>query len=259
MTTWKFGTKSLSDYGKVTTVDDYLDIPERRGGNVVLPFRHGTLHAKKFYDERKITFGITIIQSSAANLESKIDDLKKLIAPRSPQTIEMTMENGAVRTAQAIVDSPLQINRFSAKIARAVLEFTLFDPFWRASAVIDDNTTTIDASPKAMTVTNPGTVEERDPTIILTGPLKNTVITNLTNGCVLTYGATIDSGKAVTIETVNGEYKATLTGGTNVIGNVAHSPESALLVIDAGDNTLSIADETHTTGTVKISFKAPYL
>lgn len=259
MNTWKFGGENLSDYGKVTTVDDYLDIPERRGGNLILPFRHGTLHTKKFYDERKITFGIAIIASSAQDLEETIDDLKALLAPRKTQTLEMTMEDSSVRTAKASVDSPLQINRFSAKIARAVVEFTLCEPFWRDKNDIEDNTTTINASPKAMTVTNPGTVEERDPTIILTGPLKNIVITNSTNGCVLTYGATINNGDTVTIKTVDGEYKATLTGGTNVIGNITHSPESALFVLDVGENTLSVTDDTHTTGTVQITFKAPYL
>ena len=112
----------------------------------------------------------------------------------------------------------------------------------------------------AITITNAGTADERNPTIVLTGPLLNTVITNVTNGCVLTYTGTIASPRVVTIsKSSTGEYTATNDLGANVIGNVTHSGDAALFVVDAGDNDLSVADGTHTTGSVKVEFYPPYL
>jgi hypothetical protein len=165
-----------------------------------------------------------------------------------------------VRNAYATVNRPLEVQRVTNTFARIVVEFTLCQPFFRLSTAITDNTTTIDSDPKAMVVANPGTIEERDATIILTGPLANTVITNSTNGCTLTYTGTIASPRVVTISTAStGEYVATNDLGANVIGNVSHTGASALMVFNTGNNTLSIADDTHTTGTVQVTFNAPFL
>lgn len=260
MTTWSFGGTALSTFGKVTLINDYLDMPARRGENQVIPFRHGSLPVAKYYSERKMVFGIAVIAASATALETSFDTMRKLFAVNTQQTLSSTREDSSVRTAQATVDMPLQVERVSDKIARVIVEFTVASAFFRLSTAIADNTTTINANPKAMTVTNPGTIEERDATIILTGPLSNTVITNSTNGCVLTYTGTIASPRVVTISTNStGEYVATNDLGTNVIGNITHSGASALMVFNTGDNTLSIADATHSTGTVKVTFNAPYL
>lgn len=36
---WSFGGTLLSTYGRVTLINDYLDLPERRGENMTLPYR----------------------------------------------------------------------------------------------------------------------------------------------------------------------------------------------------------------------------
>lgn len=258
--TWTFGGTALTSLGKVTLIDDYLDAPNRRGDNQTIPFRHGAIFAKKYYDQRKLTFGITVITASATALETAFDTMRALFGKQAQQTLEMTREDSSVRNASATVDSSMNVKRFSDRIARVTVEFTLTSPFFRLSTVIADNTTVIDASPHAMTVTNPGTIEERDATIILTGPLQNTVITNSTNGNTLTYTGTIASPRVVTISTNStGEYVATNDLAANVIGNITHTGASALMVFNAGGNTLSITDATATTGSVKVSFYAPYL
>jgi phage-related protein len=259
MTTWTYGGTALTSFGRVTLVNDYLDMADRRGDNILLPYRHGTLFVQKYYDQRKITLGIVVVTASAAALETALDTMRKLFSVRTQQTLAMTMEDSTVRNALASVDGAIDAERLSDKLARVTVEFIMTSPFWRLSTAIADNTTTIDANPKAMIVTNPGTIEERDATITLTGPLSNTTITNSTNGCTLTYTGTIASPRVVTISTINGQYVATNDLGTNVIGNVTHSGLPALMVFDTGANTLSIADATHTTGTVRVSFYAPYL
>jgi tail protein len=256
---WSFGGTALTTYGKVTLINDYLDIPERRGENQLIPFRHGKIFVPKYYDERKMVFGIAIQAASALALESTIDALKAKIAPRTEQTLSNIREDGTIRTVPASVETPMQIERYGSNKALLTIEFSLAFPLFRLSTAITDNTTTINANPKAMTVTNPGTIEERDATIIMTGPLSNTVMTNSINGCILTYTGTIASPRVVTIQTVNGEYVATTDLGVSVIGNITHAGAAALMVFDVGSNPLSIADGTHTTGTVKVSFNAPYL
>ena len=205
---------------------------------------------------------MVITGTSAADLEETMDDLRALIAPRTQQTLQVTRDDSTVLNADAIVDNALMFERITNTLARVIVEFVMPRPFFRLDTAIADNTTTINTSPKSMTVTNPGTIEERDPTITLTGPLSNTVITNTTVGVSLTYTGTIAGGEVVTISTNSyGEYTATSTagGGTNVIGNISHNGAAALMVLDVGSNTLSITDSTATTGTVKVSFHAPYL
>jgi predicted phage tail component-like protein len=259
MTTWTFGGTALTSFGKVTLINDYLDSAERRGDNQVIAFRDGENFVQKYYNGRKLTFGIAITAASATALETTFDTMRALFAIRTQQSLAQTREDSTVRTSLATVDGTISPERITNTLARVTVSFVLTSPYFRLSTLIADNTTTIDATPKAMVVTNTGTVEERDATIILTGPLQNTVITNSTNGCTLTYTGTIASPRVVTISTVNGQYVATNDLGTNVIGNITHSGSPALMVFNAGANTLSIADATHTTGTVKVSFYPPFL
>lgn len=262
MITWSYGGTDLSTFGKVTVIEGFLDFPDRRGTNQIIPFQHGTMHAGKYFDERKISLGMAITGTSAADLEETMDDLRALIAPRTQQTLQVTRDDATVLNADAIVDSSIMFERITNTLAKIVLVFSLPRPFFRLDTAIADNTTTINTSPKAMTVTNPGTIEEREPIITLTGPLQNTTITNTTVGVSMTYTGTIAGGEVVTISTNSyGEFTATSTagGGTNVIGNISHNGAAALMVLDVGSNTLSITDSTATTGTVKVSFHAPYL
>ena len=147
---WSFGGTLLSTFGKVTLINDNFDIPERRGENMVLPFRHGKLFVPKYYDERRMVFGLGIEATSAVALESTIDTLRALLSISTQQTLSQTRSDGTIRTASATVDIPLQIERFGSKVVKCVLEFTLPFPFFRLSTAIADNETTINASPKAM-------------------------------------------------------------------------------------------------------------
>jgi len=260
MTTYSFGGTALTSFGKVTLINDNLDMPASRGNNQIIPFRHGTVFARKYFEERSMSFGIAITAATATALETTFDTMRKLFAVRTEQTLSMTMEDATIRTVSASVDKSIQVTRVTNTFARVIVDFTLCRPYWRLSTAIADNTTTINANPKAMIVTNPGTMEERDATIILTGPLSNTVITNSTQGVSLTYTGAIASPRIVTISTNSyGEYVATTDLGVNVIGNITHSGSAALMTFAPGNNTMSIADSTATTGTVKVTFNAPFI
>lgn len=258
MTTYTYNGTDLSTLGNITLIDGYLDIPERRGSNITIPFRNGAIFSPKYYEERALIFGIAVLGASLSDLEQKMQAIQALFSERTQKTLEITYEDASTKTAQVAVNKPLQVVR-TQSLARIVVEFEMTEPFFRSSTAIADNTTTIDASPKAMVVANPGTVEERDPTIILTGPLTNVTITNTTVGCSLTYTGVISGGHTVTIGTLNGEYYATHSVNGNVIGNVTHAGAPALMIFVPGNNTLSITSSVTTTGTVKATFNAPYL
>lgn len=255
-TSWSYGGTALSTFGPVTLMDDYIDMPERRGENVEVPFRNGRIFAQKYYDERKITIGLAIPGTSATGQDTTLDNLRKLIGKRTQQTLEVTREDGSKRNVQATVDATMQAERVSFDFARVVLEFTLVEPFFRSDTSSTDNTTTISSTDTAMVVENIGTVEERDPTILLTGPLANVTIST-TDSISLTYTGSISSTDTVTIGTSNGEYYATHSASGSVIGNITHSGASALMVLQPGTNNLQVTCTT-TGGTVKLSFYPPF-
>lgn len=261
MTTFTYNGTDLSTLGNITLIDGYLDLPERRGENQVIPYRHGSTFVTKFYDERIIVFGIAVLGTSLSDLETKMKAIQTLFSERDRKTLSITYEDSTIKTAQVTVDKALQVSR-TQSLARIVVEFTMCEPFFRLSTIIADNTITINSSPKAMTVANPGTVEERDPTIVIDGPFSSMTITNSTTGAVLTYTGAIGTAETVTIATATtGEYTAILsTGSANVIGNVTHSGASCLMNFYPGNNTLAITSAGgDNSGSVKVSFFAPYL
>jgi phage-related protein len=254
---FSFGGTTLASLGVVTMIDDVLDIAQRRGENQVIPYRNGRTHVNKFYDERKITIGISIQSANGTTQDSTLDTAKKLFSPQSQQVLAMTMNDASVRNANATVDAPLQMEWIHDSFARMVIEFTLAEPFFRSNTSSTDNTTTISTTDTAMTVANVGTMTERDPTILLTGPLTNPTIST-TDGVSVTYTGAISSTDTVTIGTLNGEYYATHSTSGNVIGNVTHAGSSALLTLQPGTNNLQVTC-TVTGGTVKISFYPPFI
>jgi hypothetical protein len=261
-TTYKFGGTALTTFGKVTLINDNLDIADRRGSNLVIPFSDGELFVPKFYGARTITFGIAMTAASATALEALFDTLHTLISPRTEQTLEMTLEDASVRNISATVNKRIDVNRITNTLARITIQFDCASPFWRLSTAIADNSTVINSSPKAMTVTNPGSVYEASPAIVIHGAFTAITITNSTNGASLTYTGAIGTAETVTIGVLNKEYYATLsTGSASVIGNVSHSGGKGMLFpINAGANTLAITSTGRdANSTVKITFNAPYL
>lgn len=255
--TWSYGGTALSTYGVVTLIGDYLDIANRRSENIALPFQHGRVHVDKFYDERKVTIGLAITSDTPSAQEATFDALKTNFSSTTQKVLSYTMSDTSTRNAYATIDTPLQVEWINDAFARVIVEFTLADPFFRSSVATTDNTTTIGTTDTTMSVINSGTVEERNPTILLTGPLSNVTIST-TDGVTMTYTGSISSTDTVTIGILNGEFYATHSASGSVIGNVSHAGSSSLLVLPVGTNTLHVYTTT-TGGSVKITFYPPFL
>lgn len=256
---WVFGTTALDSFGPVTELETYLDMPERRGDNILIPYKPGRVHTTKYFDQRILSFGIFIQGKTIGILEDNFDDLKKAFGAGTQQYLTGYFNNGSVRRALAEVVNDLSVSRPFPKVAKIVVDFLLSEPYLR-STTQETNNVVINADPTATTITNPGTVAEVKPTIVLTGPLENTVITNSTNSVSLTYTGTIASPRIVTISINSyGEWVASDDLSANKIGLITHSGDPSLFRLDPGDNVLSIADNTATTGTVDINYYPPFL
>lgn len=256
-TTWKYDSTSLSTYGKVWMVDGYPGMPPKRGNDYTLPFQHGAVATAKYYASRVITFGIVIQESTPALFQAQLEALQTLLSPRAVQPLEVTTESGSIRTAQATLDGELTVDYITDRRAKVIFGLTLADPFFYAGS-LTSNTTTIDATPKTYSVSNPGTVEARKITITLEGPLEDPTIT--ANGVSLTYTGALIGGDTVVIDTTDPyNYTAIKNGTDNVIGAISNSGSSALMVLEAGSNSISVTSVSPTTGTVSIDFYAPFL
>jgi phage-related protein len=259
MSSWTYGGIPLNLFGSVTDITGVSGFPQRRGDNITVPYRDGRIHTTKYFEQRTLSFGMAISGMDIVDFSRKMDTLKGLLALRTQQTLTNVLADGTTRTASAIVNKDLAVKQYSPTFAKIVIEFQMASPFFRGSTLYT-STTTIDASPKAATITNPGTAAESNPKFILTGPLQDTVITNSTTGFVLTYTGTIASPRVVTIQTAaTGEYTCADDLANNLIGNLSHTPGVELMLFNPGANVLSIADDTATTGTVNITFYPPYL
>ena len=253
---WTFGGTALSTYGTITQIGDYFDIAERRGENILIPFQHGRVYVPKYYDQRKITLGMAITSATPTIQETTFDDLRKKIAPYTQQVLAYTLADSTSRNANASIDTPMQVEWIHTTFARVILEFTLTEPFFRSTVATTDTTTTISTTDTTMTVSNLGTVDEYNPTILLTGPLSNVTITT-SDSVSMTYTGSIASTDTVTIGILNGEFYATHSASGNVIGNVTHTGAPVLLILPPGTNTLHVYAVT-TGGTVKLSFYPPF-
>lgn len=260
MSSWSYRGTSLDTLGIVTLVTDSFKMPARRGGNVLIPFHDGRVFVEKRFEQRSMALGLEVSANSLSELEAGIDAVKMLFGRRSLGTLTQTLEDLTTRSIQAEYTGDLDPRRSSPLSVRMLLEFVCPDPFFRSSVLTTD-TTTINASPKTYTVNNPGTADERNPRIVLAGPLSSPEITNTTNGVSLQYTGSISAGHSVTIDVDvdTGEFTAVTDLAVNVIGNVTHDGDAAFFVLDAGNNALSVTDGTHTTGTVTIEFYPPYL
>lgn len=257
MSTWSFRSVSLDTLGTVTLVSDSFKMPKKRGGNVLIPDLDGRVHTKKRFDQRVMALGLELVEESIQALEAKIDVVKALLAPSDLGTLSQTLEDLTIRTIEAEYTGELEPTRISPVSAKFLLEFTMPKPFFRSTILVSD-VHTINANPTTYDITNSGTVYEREPKIVLTGPLDHPTITNTRNSVSLSYNGVITAGHYVTIDkNSRREYTALDDLGANVIGNIAHAGDSAFMVLEVGVNPMSVADSTHTTGTVTIEFYPP--
>ena len=250
---WRFGTAlapvMLSSFGFLTLLDDYLDMPGKRGNDIEIPMQDGETFAPKYYSPKIMTFGMEITADNICDLDEKLDNLKALLGGRVQKYLSNTMFPGGERRALAEVTTPLGVTRDTDPLAaRIVIVFKMTDPFMRSPVA-----TSVSFSGAAYTLNNPGTADERRAIITLTGPLTAPTITNTTNGIAMQYNANLaGAGNVVVIDC--GFYTTTPAAA---VGNIIHTGDPAFMVLEPGDNDLTLTGGGG--GTVKFDFYAPFL
>jgi hypothetical protein len=180
MNSWTFGGVRLSSLGAVTELDSYLDLPAKRNENAFVPQVDGRFHAKKFFDQKTVSFVIEVTAEDIERLEIKFDTIKQLFGSRSQQYLQYWSPTG-IRRAYAEVVAPLLVARDTdALVAKIAVDFLLADPFFRSN-ILYELETTIDASPHAYDPDNDGTAEVRDAIITFTGPSEHPKIEHQTS------------------------------------------------------------------------------
>jgi hypothetical protein len=256
MNSWAFGGVRLSSLGAVTELDSYLDLPPKRGDNILIPFRDGRVHVDKYFEQRVVSFGIEVSADRICDLEDKFDIIKALFGPKTQQYLSYISSTGPRQALAEVVGLLNPTRNPDPLVAKIVVDFLLAEPYFRA-VTLTTLTETMNADKTGLTWNNPGSAQECNAIIILDGQLNNTIITNNTNGAVLNYWDVIAGGEQVVIDCKN--FTAVMDGITNVIGYVAHTGVPSLFALDAGDNDIDISDDDEAGGVVTVTFYPPNL
>lgn len=255
---WSFDGVRLDSFGIVTELDSYLDMPSKRGDDVLIPMRHGKLWVPKYFDSRVVSFGIEIPSGGILELEATIDSLKTLVGSRTQKVLMNSAFAGGPRSALAEVVNQLGVTRDpDPLVAKVVLDFNLAYPFFYGSMprwdIFDIPNTMYDFD-------NPGTAEECKAIVTFTDMLDRPIFTNPTAGCTLQYDDVLGIGDSVIIDCWN---KTAVDGlGNNVVGKIVHSGDSPFMAFAPGHQFLYLSDAAGAdtgAGTVRIDYYPPYL
>lgn len=239
-------------------------LPGRRGGNFVVPYRDGEIWRPKQFGPRTIALAMWVVDQNqagtiggVAQTRANVEILKRLFAPTDRQlALTKRINLGSTLTLSGLAE-PTGTLDFTPdenfpEWMRFAVELSMADPFWYGDMV---NTTVPFAGG---TVTHPGSATARQMTITLNGPLTNPRLENqsTTRPVSFTYAGTIAGGSYVVLNTST--YTAIDNLGANQIAKVTHSGAHAWMELAPGGNSFVFTAGTGS-GTAAFSFQPPYL
>jgi len=240
-----------------------LNVPPRRGENVVVPSRTGRLYVAKRPDQRTATLAMWVQNihpttggaGSEAQMRANLDTLRGLFARDGQHTLKHQF-GGVIRTATAEVVATIDFEPKGLDSAYTfVVEFLLADPWWYAESLTTVGPTAITQSPQNITVTNGGTYKVEQAIITVTGPITNPKFA--VGSIWVQYTGTVGSGETLVIDC--GDWTAELDGA-DVSGNISHAGALRWLEFAVGGNTLAVTSSGYGGGTtVTVAFYAPYV
>jgi hypothetical protein len=270
--TWSFDGTTLNNYAYgVMSVGEGL--PDRRGSNRTISYRHGDQWRRKWFEPRIISLSMFIQDHTTGDalpatdqlrreqFNDNLDALRQLFGKtRNQSDLVRTVRTSSgleTRTAQA---EPTALREFirhpDLRLARFVVDFHLSDPFFYGGSATQQS---ISAKDTPTTVTNDGTAEATDWTIVITGGTGgavNPVLTNTDLAVSFTYTGTIAVSDTVTFDT--GAGTATHSGSGDVTTSVTHSGDRSWMVLNPGNNTLELT-MTSGAGSVTFDYNPPFL
>lgn len=264
----------LSQYAVVTeSLGPLMATPPRRGKNVAVPGRHGTIHTpRKRFDETDIGLrcyvlgaqpdGTVPVGSTAAKeLYARADALMTLFTADTV-SLTRTMPDGSTRTATAEVLGAMNWARRlgdAPLIAMVTVSLTLPAAFWFDTAAVSQTITGVTGTVATMTAFTGATAPMTDLTITCTGPVSNPKLTQGTR--YVQWNGVVSSGQQLVISTANWQVGPGSGSAWNPdLRNVSFGPGPEWFMLDP--TTALQVTLTHTGGgsaSVTIAGKRAYL
>lgn len=230
-------------------------IPAMRGTDVTVGGAPGARVRTRWPDATGILLEGRIKGASAADWRAIVQQLQALFRPRGgPGALVVTLEDATVLSANVRALSLLVGPRVGMGSPVSVEMEAVDPPYWLGATIEDD--VALAASPADFVLAHPGTEQGSYGVWTFTGPITNPRVTNEDNGVYFEWLGTVGAGETLVIDTE--AYTAVLEGD-NVIGSIRHSGARQWMVIEPGDNNISITGSALGAGSVHYAFKPPYL
>jgi Phage tail protein len=263
------GTSLMTYAYAISTLAGREKLPPKVGENIRIPYRNGRIWKPKTYDQQVITLGMWIRDRDVNNVRtagetrgqfnSNLRALKRLFAPTGRQlalTRVLVFATGTeTHTALGEASSQMDLSPVTIRYGTFTVDITMADPWWYGPGTSNPVTSS------GATINNPGDVEATNMVVTLNGPLTNPRLSNssLSPAVTLSYTGTILSGQFVTLD-CNG-FTAFDSSGNSVIGNVSHGGSLRWMLIEPGNNTMSLdngSGGSPGTGNATIVYSPPY-
>ncbi len=262
------GTVAAGEYG-YWSMEQYWEnvagAPDLEGAPVHLPLRPGALHVPQVVGERKFRVGMIVTGSHDKDQAGHNQAWRRLArllwSPEEPLVMRRTMAYPALADGQAqpallthecnaVLQDGLDPSYQHGKaFSRLALRFINLDGYWYAIQD-DEATTTISGGSGSITVD--GDAATRRMRITLSGGSGLQVLTNTTNGCMMTFNGSTEG----VLETDVDVFSFTaVQDGKNVTGSVNHSGDVFWMRLDPGVNEFTLTGG----GSATISARAAYL
>lgn len=239
-----------------------VQVPPRRGDNVVLPGQDGRLYVPKHIDQRKLTLAMFVRaippgggSPSSSQLMANLDTLRGLFARPGLHTLKHQYGPNPtdVRVAQAEVISVVEFQPVGPHSFRFAVTFVLADPFWYAQSATTVGPVAITTTDQNIGLVSNGTYRAL-PTLTVTGEIATP---KFTIGSIwVRWNDTVPAGSTLILDCST--WQATLDG-VRRNGDIEHDGALRWLEIPAGVSTLNVASASVSGATVTIEWTDTFI
>jgi len=253
-------------------VSGLFGAPAKRGSNVVVPGRHGTVRVtRKRYDEAEYTLTFWVLgaqadgtvpggSTAAREFYKRRDELLRILGAET-LTLAFTRPDGLVLTSTCEVVDAVDFTRIGAEpLAKVAVAVRNAAAFWLESTPVNQTITGVNGTTATLTQFAAATAPMTDLTITFNGPINNPQLQH--GDKFVTYGGSLTSGQQLVIAAASWQVSAgTGSAWTPDLRNITFSPGPEWISLDPTVTPFT-AVLNHTTGgsaSVTITGRRAYL
>lgn len=203
---------SLDTYAlMLSDISGLMQVPVRRGDNVVVPNRHGRIRTiGKRFDANEVVLPLWINgalpdgsvppgSDEAREFFARRDELLQLLYS-DPLTLAYTRPDGhTVQARGEVVDNLGFTRRYNEPLARVSVAIELYEAFWEDADTVSQDISGATGTITPLTEFEGGTAPSSDLIITITGPCNNPMVTH--GARWVRYNGVIAAGRQLTIDT----------------------------------------------------------